>query len=209
MKIAIIGATSGIGLELTKQALEAGYKVTVLARTPGKMNLKHPNLSIIKGDATDSESITKLVKGQQVICDCLGTKNVTKPVTMFSQSADNLSKVLKPEQLLIAVTGLGAGDSKGHCGFLYDHIFLPLVLKRQYNDKDKQEAIIKKNLNNWIIVRPGYLTNGERTGKYRAITTLTGKHGGPISRADVADFMLSQVKLPTMIGKTPMLVAKK
>lgn len=207
MKIAIIGATKGIGLALTKQALEDGHQVTVLARVPSSMPVNHANLSIIEGAAENPEAIAKVVAGQDVVCDCLGTKNVTKEITMFSQSAENLAKVLKPEQLLIAVTGLGAGDSKGHCSFLYDNIFLPLVLKRQYDDKNRQEEIIKKKIPRWIIVRPGFLSNGKHTGKYLAITELTGKHGARISREDVADFILSQAKSPTFLGQTPMLVS--
>jgi len=206
MKIAIIGATRGIGFALTQQALEDGHEITVLVREPIRMTINHPNLHIIQGDALNPESVAKVVKGQDVICDCLGTKNVTKPQIMFSTSAENIAKVIKPEQLLIAVTGLGAGNSKGHCSFIYDNIFLPLVLKRQYDDKNRQETIIKNKIPRWIIIRPGFLSNGKRTGKYRAITEFTGKHGTRISREDVADFVLSQAKSPTYIGKTPMLV---
>lgn len=206
MKIAIIGATRGIGFALTQQALADGQEVTILVRDSSRMRISHPNLHIIKGDAQNSDSIAEVVKGQEVICDCLGTKNVTKPQTMFSKSARNISKVINPEQLLIAVTGLGAGDSKGHCGFIYDQIFLPLVLKRQYDDKDRQEEIIKKSVSKWIIVRPGFLNNGPKTGKYRTLNNLRRVHGGRISRADVADFVLSQAKSPKFIGKTPMLI---
>lgn len=206
MKIAIIGATRGIGLALTKQALDDGHEVTALVRDPNRMELTNSLLQLIQGDATNPDSIAKIIEGQEVICDCLGTKNVTKPQIMFSKSAENISKVIKPEQLLIAVTGLGAGDSKGHCSIVYDNIMMPLVLKRQYEDKNRQEAIIQKKIKRWIIVRPGFLNNGRRTGKYRVITEMTGKHGGRISREDVAHFVLSQAKSPEYLGKTPMLV---
>ena len=46
---------------------------------------------------------------------------------------------------LIAVTGLGAGDSRGHGGLLYDAVVFPLLLKRVYDDKDVQEWIIKSS----------------------------------------------------------------
>lgn len=52
-----------------------------------------------------------------------------------------------------------------------------------------------------------FLSNGKHTGQYRAITEFTGKHGARISRADVADFILSQAKSPTLLGKAPMLVS--
>lgn len=206
MKIAVIGATRGIGLELVKAALDDGHEVTALVRNSSRMPISDDHLWIVEGDAQDPDAILKVVEGQDVVCDCLGTTNVIRRITMFSRSAENLSKALRPGQLLIAVTGLGAGDSKGHCSFLYDKFFLPVVLRRIYDDKDRQENIIRENLICWIIVRPGFLHNGPRTGHYRALTDLTGIHGGRISRADVADFILSQAKYPKFIGQSPMLI---
>lgn len=206
MKIAIIGATRGIGLELVKLALAAGHEVTALVRNYTRMPITDSRLKLMQGDALDWKSIATLVQGQDVVCSCLGTTNVTKKITMFSKCAENLAKTLKAEQLLITVTGLGAGDSKGHCGFLYDYFFLPVVLKRMYADKDIEEDIIRTKLDCWIIVRPGFLNNGPRTGTYRALTNLNGIHGGKISRADVADFILGQAQSPQMIGQTPMLI---
>jgi len=206
MKIAIIGATRGIGLAMAQGALADGHDVTALARRPDRMPIDHARLQIIAGDAQNPEAIAKVAEGQDVVCDCLGTTNVTQTITMFSQCAANLSKILTAEQLLIAVTGMGAGDSRGHGGFLYDYLFMPIVLRRMYADKGRQESIIKRNVARWIIVRPGFLTNGPHTGRYRALTNLQGIHGGRISRADVADFMLSQAKLPRFIGQTPLLI---
>lgn len=117
-----------------------------------------------------------------------------------------VSKALLPEQLLIAVTGIGTGDSKGRGGFLYDRIFMPLVLRRMYADKDREEQIIKSKIKRWLIVRPGFLNNGPQTGRYRALTELKGIRGGKISRADVADFMLLQAKSPRFIDQTPLLI---
>jgi len=206
MKIAIIGATRGIGLELVKAALQDGHEVTALVRDPGRMPISDSRLRIVEGDAEDLAATMKVVEGQDVVCNCLGTAKMTQTISLFSRSAENLAKALKPEQLLIAITGLGAGDSKGHCGFLYDRLFLPIVLRRIYADKDREEGIIRRSIARWIIVRPGFLSNGPRTGRYRALTDLRGIHGGKISRADVADFMLSQARSPQFIGQTPMLI---
>lgn len=206
MKIAIIGATRGIGFAMAEAALADGYEVTALVRPSSHMPISHSHLRIVTGDALDPDAVMKVVERQDVVCDCLGTANVRDQITMFSRCAENLSKALKPDQLLIAVTGLGAGDSKGHCSFIYDHVMLPLVLRRIYDDKDRQEEIIKKKLARWIIVRPGFLNNGPCTGQYRALTDLEGIHGGRISRADVADFLLKQAKSPQYIGQTPMLI---
>lgn len=206
MKIAVIGATRGIGLALVRAALADGHEVSVLVRDPTAMPMSGHNLRVLKGDATQAKDVADFVLGQEVVCDCLGTKNVTREVTMFSRSAKNLAAALRPEQLLIAVTGIGSGDSKGSGGFLYDQVFMPLVLKRQYADKTVQEHIIKDGIIRWIIVRPGFLNNGPRTGKYRALTDLRGIKGGKISREDVADFILEQAKSPDFLNQTPLLI---
>jgi hypothetical protein len=56
-----------------------------------------------------------------------------------------------------------------------------------------------------LIVRPGFLANGGRTGGYRAITDLTGVTAGKISRADVADFILNRMESPGLFKQTPLL----
>jgi uncharacterized protein YbjT (DUF2867 family) len=107
---------------------------------------------------------------------------------------------------LIAVTGLGAGDSRGHGGLLYDAVVFPLLLKRVYDDKDVQEWIIRSSGLDWTIVRPGLLTNRPPTGRYRVLTAPRDWRFGMISRADVADFLVRQVDDRTLIGTTPLLI---
>ncbi len=206
MKMAVIGATRGIGLALVRTALADGHDVSALVRDPSKMPPLRGNLRIAVGNAENTRDVKDFVEGQDVVCDCLGTGKVTQKITMFSRSAENLAAALKPEQLLIAVTGIGTGDSKGSGGFLYDKVFMPIVLKRMYADKDVQEQIIKSRIARWIIVRPGFLTNGPHTGKYRALVDLRGLKGGKISREDVADFMLRQAKSPGFLNQTPLLI---
>ncbi|OBY25197.1 NAD(P)-dependent oxidoreductase [Leisingera sp. JC1] len=207
MKVAVIGATRGIGLELVRAALADGHDVTALVRDPASMPQKTPRLRLVKGSAEDAAAIAEVVSGQEVVCDTLGTRNVTGEVRLFSRTAEKLAAALQPDQLLIAVTGIGAGDSKGHGGFLYDKIFMPLVLRRMYADKDRQEEIIRNKVSRWIIVRPGFLTNRPRTGNIRAVTDLRGVKSNKISRADIAEFILAQAKAPEFVGQSPLLIS--
>jgi hypothetical protein len=108
---------------------------------------------------------------------------------------------------LITVTGLGAGDSRGHGGLLYDAVIFPLLLKRVYDDKDVQEWIVKSSGLDWTIARPGLLTNGPATDHYRVLTASKDWRFGAISRADVADFLVRQVDDHTLIGTTPLLIS--
>ena len=207
MKLAIIGASHGIGKQLLKLALKEAHEVTVLLRKPNKLKISDSNLHIIKGDILDPSSVAAAAAGQDGICVCIGISPGRKPVEVFSKGIKNVLSSIgdNTEQKLIAVTGIGAGNSKGHGGFLYDRIINPLLLKEIYKDKDREETLIKESHSNWMIIRPGFLTDGSITGKYRVIENLAGITAGKISRSDVADFMLKQLKEPTYFGRTLLL----
>ena len=46
MKLAIFGASKGIGHQLLRIAIEDGHEVTALLRTPNSLKISHPNLFI-------------------------------------------------------------------------------------------------------------------------------------------------------------------
>ncbi len=207
MNLLIIGASHGIGLETVKQALEKGHNVMAFSRHPERIGITHPNLRAVAGDVLDPSSLDLAVKGQDGVIVSLGIPPTKKPVTVFSEGTRNIISAMKKHgaKLLICITGIGAGESRGHGGFLYDRIFQPLLLNTIYQDKDREEAIIKESGLDWIIVRPGFLTNGSLTGKYRVLTDLAGVTSGKISRADVAHFLVSQAQNPSYLHQTPLI----
>jgi len=207
MNVLIIGASRGIGLELVKLALDNGYLVTALVRDPSKLSIKHDKLRVAKGNILDTDSISRVMKDQDVVCCTIGINPTFRKVTVFSEGVSNVIQEMKKAGVkrLISVTGIGAGDSKGHGGFLYDKIVNPLILGTIYKDKDREESIIKSSDVDWTIVRPGFLTNGELTENYRVFTDLKGVTAGKISRKDVAHFILEQFNSNQYLKKTPLL----
>ena len=145
MKILIIGATRGIGLRVLEQALEKDHRVTALVRSPQKLTVKHEWLQVMQGDIRDDQSVDKATEGQDAVISCIGIRPTRKPVTVFSVGIKNVLASMGKSgvERLIAVTGIGAGDSRGHGGFFYDKIFQPLLLKTIYEDKDREETMIK------------------------------------------------------------------
>ncbi|MFA5183823.1 MAG: SDR family oxidoreductase [Syntrophales bacterium] len=207
MKLLIIGATRGIGFQLLEQALQVGHAVTALVREPRKMPKQHDGLRVIQGDILDPESVQRAMGGQEAVCVTIGIGVSLKPVTVFSTGTRNVLEAMRRERVrrLICVTGIGAGDSKGHGGFLYDRLVNPILLKTIYEDKDRQEALIRASETEWTIVRPGFLTNGPLTKQYQVITDLRGITSGKISRADVAHFILEELAAHPFLGQTPLL----
>lgn len=208
MKLLIVGATRGIGRQLVEQALASGHAVTALAREPRRLSLQHERLRVMKGDILDANSVNAAMTGQEAVCCTIGVKSPF-PTTVFSEGTRNLIEAMKKSGVrrLVCVTGIGAGDSRGHGGFLYDNLVLPFPFRFVYADKDRQEALIKASDLDWTIVRPGFLTNGPLTKRYRVFTDLTGVTAGWISRADVAHFMLEELALNRYVHRTPLVTA--
>ncbi len=207
MNVLIIGASQGIGRQLVGQALKAKHAVTAMARHVDQIPPPREGLRVVAGDILDPGAVRQALAGQEAVCLTIGVGVTFKPVTVFSRGTENVLAAMAGQGLrrLIVVTGIGAGDSKGHGGFLYDRIFNPLLLRTIYEDKDRQEALIRAADADWTIVRPGFLTNGPLTGAYRVLTDLTGVTAGKISRADVAQFILRELAEDRYLGQTPLL----
>ena len=211
-KILVIGASRGIGLETVRTALRAGYSVRALARSAAGIPIADVGLDKLSGDALDRDTIRNALQDVDAVIQTLGVdfspQLIFEGTSLFSESTRILVDAMKAAGVkrLITVTGIGAGDSRGHGGFLYDAILFPLLLKRVYDDKDVQERIVRSSGLDWTIVRPGMLSNGSATGRYRVLTASKDWRFGVISRADVANFLVRLTKDPALIGATPLLI---
>ena len=211
-KVLVIGASRGIGLETVKALLAKGCEVSAFARSASMIPVDDPRLEKFDGDALNRGDIDRALEGVDAVIQSLGVAfgpgPVLKGTTLFSKSARVLVDAMRAKGVkrLIAVTGLGAGDSRGRGGLLFDALFFPLVLKRVYDDKDVEEQIVRASELDWTIVRPGTLTSGTATGRYQVLTDPKSWHGGTISRSDVGEFLARQVEERTYIGQTPVLI---
>ena len=61
MKLTVFGATGGVGRELVSQALAAGHRVCAYVRNPAKLDLDHPELTVIAGELTDAAAVRRAV----------------------------------------------------------------------------------------------------------------------------------------------------
>jgi hypothetical protein len=110
---------------------------------------------------------------------------------------------------LVCITGLGAGDSRGHGGFLFDKVIMPLLLRNVYADKDWQEAIVRQSSLDWTLVRPMVLTDKPAADKIEALVDLATVHGGTIPRSDVAKFIVNELSERRWLRQAPIIRAQE
>ena len=205
MKILILGGSGSVGKHLVQQALELGHEVTVLLRSTGNLTIQHMRLRVLEGNVLVPETVAAAVEGQDAVVYSIGSDRMGE-VTLFSESTRILLIAMKKYGVrrLVAITGIGAGDSKGHGGWFYEWFIYPLFTKKIYIDKDRQEQLIRASDLEWVIVRPAAFTNGPLGGRLRAMTELDGVTIASISRADTAAFVLDQLSNDQWLRKTPL-----
>ena len=209
MRVLIVGASKGIGLETARQALDTAHDVRALARSATAISDSNPRLEKIRGDALKTEDLEAALVGVDVVIQTIGVGlgDLFRPVHLFSDATRVLIASMRSQGVkrLICVTGFGAGDSRASISCL-QRLPFQIVFGRAYDDKNLQEKLIKESELDWTIARPGVLTGGPRTGHYRILAEASQWRNGIISRADVAEFLVRQIGDQAYIRKTPVLI---
>jgi putative NADH-flavin reductase len=89
---------------------------------------------------------------------------------------------------------------------MWNRVFRPLMW-RMYADMSQMELLVAASGFDWTIVRPPQLVDGPLTGKLivSADALPEGKH--KITRADLAAFLLEEVKSEQYLHQWPMLAS--
>jgi putative NADH-flavin reductase len=210
MNIIVFGATGATGKPVVEQALAAGHHVTAFVRTPSKVPFDHPNLRVQAGQVTtDQQAVTAAVAGHDAVISALGNPHTYKGMRAPTVITDATSIIIRAMEetgvdRLVFLSAFGVGDTVKEA---------PLPLKAMYRmflgpvyaDKLRAERTLRASELNWTLVYPVVLTNGPRTGAYRAGDSLPLKGLAKVSRADVADFILRQLDDDTYARRTAVL----
>ncbi|MCJ1901139.1 MULTISPECIES: NAD(P)H-binding protein [Paracoccus] len=104
-----------------------GHRVTVPTRGASKLT-EIEAVDIAVGAPTGATFLRQHIVGQDPVVICLGI-DMPGRTTLFSQTTQAVVGAKKAAGIrrLVAVTGVGAGDSKGQGGWLCDHANHPAV----------------------------------------------------------------------------------
>lgn len=207
----IVGASNGIGLASTRLALEKGHHVRAFARSADKIALEHDHLHKINGDALNPADVADAVDSVDAVIIALGVKAgrelIFGTISLFSTATQNLLPAMKAAGVkrLICVTGFGAGESRQAIS-CFQRLPFRIIFDKAYTDKSIQEELIKESGLDWVIARPGVLTNRPMSNDYKVLVEPSEWRNGLISRADVAHFLVEQIDDDTYIGTAPVLI---
>ena len=195
MKFLLLGASGGVGRRILAQGRVRGHTIRAQTRDAARLAGQPSGIEAIAADPTDAVALRALVAGQDAVIISLGTAPGRR-TTLFSDVTAKLLTVMAAEDVkrLIAITGVGAGATRGHGGFFYDCIIYPLFTRPFYEDKNRQEDLIRKSTLDWVLVRPAPFKATAGSAPFQAVTDI-----GPdtvlrrITRDEVASFVLDQL----------------
>jgi putative NADH-flavin reductase len=194
MNILVLGASGKTGREVVAQALAAGHIVTAFVRDPDK--LERHDVKVAVGDARSVDDLRHALRGQDAVISTLGS-GIKADHGLIETATGALLEAMRSAGVkrLVVLSTFAASPTFRANGVMK---LARIVMKSIVDDKTAGETRVKRSDVDWTIVYATRLTDGPRTGGYRVVEgPLT--EVGTISRADVADALLSALADATAV----------
>ena len=205
MKIVVFGASGGMGIKVVEQALDAKHIVTAFLRTPSKIAIQHPNLTLFQGDVMNTAAVENAIAGQEVVISVLHTTRPPVP-GMMETAAKNIISAMQKHSVRRIISTTGAAvpqpEDQPKVGDRLINALISIFDKNFVVDSSANVRVIQASDLDWTIARFPRLMDGAHTGKYR-VAYLGKDSGTQITRADGADFVLKELTEKKWLRKAP------
>jgi len=196
-KIALFGGSGQTGRLFLEQALYMGYAVKALLRDPGKVSIQHPGLEIIEGDVLKEADVKGTVDGCDIVVSLFGHVKGSQE-WLQTNGTKNIIRAMKSGGVKRIISLSGGGlpyPEKDRPKFADKMIrtIMKIAVPKILNDAIRHHQVLRESGLDWVIVRGPRLTNDPAKGEYR-VGWVGVNASTKIGRADLADFILSQVE---------------
>ena len=214
MKIAIIGSTGFLGKVVLKKALDKGYQVRTLVRTPEKLGEFKDRVEYTQGSVSQSNKLEETVNGTEVVISTVGPpqKNPGNPET-YKNALENLVSILEKHNVkrYIHIGGaahLGGENENWSRGRKNLRLVLKIIAKPILITKHLEWEVLKKSNLDYTLVRPPGIMKKRFRGK-GVIADEKNLARLKVNVEDLADFIVEQITSRDWIKKAPLVAAKK
>ncbi|ORY44376.1 NAD(P)-binding protein [Rhizoclosmatium globosum] len=97
LRVLVVGATGGLGSQLTRESLSRGHRVSVLVRSPEKLGHVHDTstlASVFTGDGLDADSLKTATQNIDVVLNGVGSRPEIALALANAVKANNLKKLV-------------------------------------------------------------------------------------------------------------------
>lgn len=202
MKLIVLGATGGTGLEIVRRAIQRGHLLTALVRSPDRLQEFRDHATVRQGDLLNSTDLEGAIQGHDAVLSAFGprmpiSKQDTDLLRRFATALTSAMARARVRRAVVESVAFLFRDSIVPPAYLFGRLFFPTVVA----DASRMERVFAESGLDWTMVRPPQLTDKPYTGKYRVREGSLPMFGFKISRADVADLMIKAAEDRSSIHK--------
>jgi putative NADH-flavin reductase len=202
MKLVVLGATGGTGVEIVRQAVERGHIVTALVRSPDRLKAFLDRITVVQGDLLNGGDLAQVIEGHDAVLSSFGprvpiSKADANLLQRFAQALTQAMRSAGVRRAVIESVAFLFKNSIMPPAYFLGRLFFPGVV----SDTSAMERTFRETDLEWTMLRPPQLTDAPYTGKYRVLEGRLPRFGFKVSRADVADCMIRAVESRFAIRK--------
>jgi uncharacterized protein len=210
MNIVLFGATGNVGQRIVAEALRRGHSVTGVVRDPDTVQSPDRRVPLVKGDATDSESVARVAQRADAVVSAISPRPNSRglPAPSLSKAAQALLEGTRKAGAKRLVVVGGAGSLEVAPGVrLLDAPGFPEAYKAEAQEGVDSLDVLRNEGKgiDWTFLSPAAeIHPGERTGKYRTTGDefLTDESGrSSISFEDYAVALVDELENPRHVGR--------
>lgn len=191
-RLVVFGGGGATGRLIVARAIARGFDVTIASRSARA----EEGATAIACDVTDQEAVDAAVAGHDAVVYAVGTGHA-KRSELRTRGAACVVAAMKKHGVgrLVAMSGLGAGESFDVQPWIFRAAIAPLFLRGLLDDQSGLERVVRASGLDWTLVRPGQLV--DQPAKGAPVTSLDGRGvASKVSREAVAELMVGELVSP-------------
>jgi uncharacterized protein len=210
MKIVVFGGTGNVGRQVVAEALRRGHEVVGVVRDPTAVKSPDPRVKLVKGDATQSDSIAGIVRGADAVVSAISPRPNARglPAPSLAANSHALIKGLRDAGAKRVLYVGGASSLEVAPGkALADMPDFPEAYREEAREGREALDIWRKEAKglDWTYLSPAAeIAPGKRTGKYRTTgdaLLVDDKGKSFITFEDYAVAVLDELERPKHVAK--------
>ncbi|MFL5562026.1 MAG: NAD(P)-dependent oxidoreductase [Gemmatimonadaceae bacterium] len=174
MKIVLFGATGNIGQRIVREALSRGHEVTGVVRDPEQVQSPDPKVKLVKGDATNADSVATVARGADAIVSAISPRPNARGLgapRLADAARALLAGAKKSGVKRLVIVGGAATLEVAPGKRLLDSPDFPEAYKAEALQGAESLDVFRKEGAgvDWTFISPAAeISPGQRTGRYRA-----------------------------------------
>jgi putative NADH-flavin reductase len=210
MKIVLFGATGNVGRRVAAEALRRGHEVVGVVRDPAAVASPDPRVRMVKGDATNAESVAGTVRGADAVVSAISPRPNARGLPAPSLGANSRALIagLRAAGVRRVLYVGGASSLEVAPGqALADQPDFPAPYKAEAQEGRDALAVWRGEAEglDWTYLSPAAeIAPGERTGEYRTTgdqLLVDGRGKSFITFEDYAVAVLDELERPQHVGR--------